>query len=361
MSSSLYRELSQNELTEIVSKTLHTEVCSVQSLTGGLFNTTYLVETVKCGRVILRVGPVNRHLLMPFEHRLMEAEEYVYALCARYGVPASQIIAVDTSKRLIDRDFMFVRYIPSKPMSEILLEPQEKAGICRDIGAATAKLHGIKAPRFGRIAEVKEGGGFTLWSEALLHELYEWERVGVPAALFGEMEHVRIRQLFQKAVPYLDEIKEPRLVHADLWTGNILILTDTSKPQFAAIIDADRAIWGDPDFDFSSIRWTYTEENFWEGYGRRLSQSAADQIRRGIYTLLNRLWNTYVYSCEYNQPENAIAEQSEARNQMQELCELLKDQVFAVNKGVISYDSFNDNGGLQGSIRPVAFLQGHGA
>lgn len=323
MSSLLYCELSENQLAEIVLEVLHTEFCSAQRLTGGLFNTTYLVETVKHGPVVLRLGPINRYLLMPFEHRLMETEEYVYGLCEKYGVPASQILVVDTSKRLIDRDFMFVRYIPSKPLSEIVLEPQDKAYICREIGVATAKLHGIRASQFGRIVEVRDGGGFNLWSEALFHELREWERVSVPTALFGETEHIQIRQLFEKAVPYLDEMTEPRLVHADLWPGNILIRTDTSKPQFDAIIDADRALWGDPDFEFSAIRWTYTEESFWEGYGRELSKKPEARIRRGIYNLLNRLWNTYAYSCEYNQPENTISEQYEVRNQVEELCELL--------------------------------------
>ena len=75
MSSSLYLELSQSELNCIVSKALCTEMRSAQRMTGGLFNTTYLVETVKYGLVVLRLGPVNRHLLMPFEHRLMEAEQ----------------------------------------------------------------------------------------------------------------------------------------------------------------------------------------------------------------------------------------------------------------------------------------------
>ncbi len=323
MGSSLYLELSENELTEIVSAALHTEMASAQLLTGGLFNTTYLVETIKYGRVVLRAGPVNRRLLMPFEHRLMEAETQVYSLCAKYGIPASEILAVDTSKRIIDRDFMFVRYIPSKPMSEITLDSQDRVRVCRDIGAAAAKLHSVKASRFGRIMEVEEGGGFALWSEALFHELYGWEQVGAPAAIYEERELAQIRLLFKKAIPYLDEIKEPRLVHADLWPGNILISADTPKPRFAAIIDADRAIWGDPDFEFSSIRWTYSEDSFWEGYGRKLPQSPAARIRRGIYTLLNRLWNTYVYLCEYNQPEKAASEQSGARDQMSELCELL--------------------------------------
>ena len=158
--------------------------------------------------------------------------------------------------------------------------------------------------------------GSSLYLELSENELTEI----VSAALHTEMASA---QLLTGGLFNTTYLKEPRLVHADLWPGNILISADTPKPRFAAIIDADRAIWGDPDFEFSSIRWTYSEDSFWEGYGRKLPQSPAARIRRGIYTLLNRLWNTYGYLCEYNQPEKAASEQSGARDQMSELCELL--------------------------------------
>lgn len=316
MTSSLYRELTDNELNSIVSKSLKTEIISAHLLTGGLFNTTYLIGTPKYGKTVLRVGPVNRHLLMPFEHHLMEAEEYVYSLCSAHEVPTSEILVTDTSKTIIDRDYMFVCYIPSCPMSQIELSSEDSARIVREIGQATAKFHSIEAPRFGRIVDVKNGGGFTLWSDALLNELHEWERVGVAASIFTENEHDTIRMLFEKARPYLDEIKQPHLVHADLWLGNILIRTDIERPEFAAIIDADRAIWGDPAFEFSSIQWTYSEECFWEGYGHSLSHDTADRIRRSIYTLLNRLWNAYVYLVEYNQAEQSKKETIDARVQI---------------------------------------------
>lgn len=323
MASSLYRELTGKELSILVSEGLQTEMLSARLLTGGLFNTTYLVETKKHGKTVLRVGPVNRHLLMPFEHHLMEAEAHVYSLCAQNGIPASEILAADTTKTLIDRDFMFVRHIPSHPMSEMELHPADKERIVRAIGVATAKFHAITAERFGRIAAVKNGGGFTLWSDALMHELREWESVGVPSALFTSDEHAAMRDLFAKAAPWLDEIRQPHLVHTDLWRGNILIRSDADQPEFAAIIDADRALWGDPEFEFSSIQWTYSEENFWAGYGRPLSQERSSVIRRRIYTLLNRLWNAYVYQAEYNQPENAAGEAADARSQMEQLTKLL--------------------------------------
>lgn len=326
MTSSLYCELSEEQLAEIVSYSLRTKLLSASLLTGGMFNTTYLVKTEKYGLLVLRLGPINRHLLMPFEHYLMEAEEYVYALCVKQGIPVPEVLLTDTTKTLIDRDFMITRYIPSRPMCDITLGNERHDEIVRDIGIATARMHEITASHFGRIVDVKNGGGFELWSEALFHELWEWEQVGVPTALFSESEHDEIRMLFEKAVPYLDQITTPHLVHNDLWCGNILIRTDTEKNGFVAIIDADRALWGDPDLEFSAIQWTHSEDSFWIGYGRRISYDHADCIRRGIYNLITRLWNAYVYLCEYNQYDNAISERGEAVRQMIDLKKIIGEE-----------------------------------
>lgn len=329
MSSSLYRELSEKELSGIVYEALHTEVCSARLLTGGLFNTTYFVDTAGCGPVVLRVGPVNRHLLMPFEHSLMEAEQRVYTLCRKKEIPVSEVLAADTSKTILDRDFMIVRYIPGRPMSEVKLNPQDDARICREIGAAAAKMHSITNSCFGRIVDAENGKGFLKWSDCLLHELKQWESVAGPAGLFSEEEREHMRQLLKKAAPFLDEIRQPRLVHTDLWTGNILVRSDSGRPEFAAIIDADRAIWGDPELDFSSIQWTYQKANFWEGYGKMLGQDRSSLIRRSVYTLLWALFDGYVYEKEYNQPEEAEGRRTVALEQTGLLEELLAGQPMA--------------------------------
>lgn len=316
MGSSLFRKLSREELEKVVSSGLGGKFLSAELMSGGLFNTTYLVETEDFGKTVLRAGPVNRNLLMPFERRLMEAEKEVYRLCAENGIPASEILACDTTKTILDRDFMFVRYIPGKPMSETALSLADRERICKDIGAATAKMHGIKAEKFGRIVDVASGGGFSRWSDFLLDEYNNWKSIGIPSELFNESELSEIGQIFRRAVPFLDEIKEPRLVHTDLWLGNILIYDRGESPRFAAIIDADRAIWGDPAFEFSSIRWTYGERSFWKGYGAELSDKASDVVRRSVYTILNNLWNSYVYLCEYNQPREAERACYEAKTEI---------------------------------------------
>ncbi len=316
MNSSLYRELSNEELKRLIRESIHTEISSAKLLTGGLFNTTYYIKTVDMGDVVLRVGPVNRHLLLPFEHNLMEAEECVYKLCRTEEIPVSEVLVTDTSKTLIDRDFMIVRYIPSLPMIETELNISDNARICRDIGMAAAKMHSIKNSRFGRITDVKNGNGFSKWSECLLNEFEQWESAAASTMIFSKAERTRIRQAIENAVPILDEIQTPSLVHTDLWKGNILIRSDSEEPEFAAIIDADRAIWGDPDLEFSSIQWTYTEPTFWEGYGQTLSMDSSSRTRRTVYTLLLCLFNAYVYMQEYNQHEKAHEEKMRVLNQL---------------------------------------------
>lgn len=321
--SSLYLELTESEIARVAAAALCTRVNAYQLLSGGLFNTTYLLDTTDCGRIVLRVGPVNRHLLMPFEHRLMEAEAQVYALLNARGIPASHMLVMDNSKTVIDRDFMMVRYIPGTAMSQLELTPEDRSRIARDIGEAAAQMHRITAPRFGRVADVKNGGGYSRWSDCLLGELTSWETVGLPSGIFSAAELLEIRDFFKRAAPYLDEIHAPHLVHTDLWLGNILVRTDQQRPAFGAIIDPDRAIWGDPLYEFSSIRWTYDEPCFWEGYGMTLPQSRNSQIRCALYTLLNRLLDAYVYLKEYNNPKAAQLEREDALAKMAFLREML--------------------------------------
>ena len=114
-SSSVYRDLTAEELRAVVEGSLHTKIILAEHLTGGLFNTTYRIETTDCGTVVLRAGPVNRHLLMPFEHDLMESETEVYRLCREKGIAVSEVLVCDTTKTVVERDFMIVRSIPSQP------------------------------------------------------------------------------------------------------------------------------------------------------------------------------------------------------------------------------------------------------
>ena len=83
-----------------------------------------------------------------------------------------------------------------------------------------------------------------------------------------------------------------------MWAVNILVREDKGIYEVAAIIDADRAVFGDCEFEFASP-WI-TNEAFMEGYGKQLSDDTNSKTRRKIYKLIYSLIDTYVWSVEYN-------------------------------------------------------------
>lgn len=316
MASSLFREVSFEALAALIRSCLDDELLEARLLTGGLFNTTYRLTARRSGEMVLRLGPVNRHLIMPFEHKLMESEAQVYRLLAGQGVAVPQVMAVDVSKALIGRDFMITRYIPGVPLSEAALSGEDQAGVCRQAGACARRMHGITAPRFGRVADVCAGKGFETWAECLENELFEWESVARPTGMYTPSEHERIRAAFRSRAGLLNGITVPRLVHADLWAGNVLVFPQ-SPARLAAIIDADRAFFGDSELEFS-LGWT-ANEGFMAGYGRPLSPEKEARERRALYRLLFALWDGYVYQAEYNMPEEMERTRERARALLDEL------------------------------------------
>jgi aminoglycoside phosphotransferase (APT) family kinase protein len=48
-------------------------------------------------------------------------------------------------------------------------------------------------------------------------------------------------------------VTTPVLVHFDLWDGNILVESSSAGRRISALIDAERAFWGDPLAEFVSL------------------------------------------------------------------------------------------------------------
>lgn len=317
MESLLYRELSQSELESLIKDCLHEDLISSGLLSGGLFNTTYGIETSVSGDLVLRLGPVNRHLLLPYEHHLMEAEAEVYRLCAEHGVPASEVVFCDTSKTLIDRDIMIVRRIQSKAMHEAGLTEAGKEEVSRDAGRAAAALHRISAPSFGRIYDVMRGKGCADLHSALTNEFDETASACLSAGISDEKEFGEALRLIGAAKPIINEVSVPSLVHCDLWEGNILV--GGHPPKFLAVIDADRGFFGDPLMEFSAVGWMRRSPAFWEGYGKPLPDDGASRLRMKLYEALFSLSYAYIYLAEYRDGDLSARELESFRRRVSEI------------------------------------------
>lgn len=301
--SSLYKTLTTEELTLLVKRHFHTETFEASLLQGGMFNTTYLLKGLPEGqKMVLRLGPVNRHLLLPFEDNLMNGEVNFYELCRQVQVPVSEVYCCDTTKTVLDRDYMMVPFIESSVLSSLTLEAPAKQALYRQTGQYAAAIHSIKGTQFGRLSKLTSGEGYDTWYGFLKSELNEWAKKASCVSIFSPAEISAFLEVFEAHAELFEEITTPRLLHVDLWEGNILVREEDGQYDVCAIIDGDRAVFGDTAFEFAS-GWMINDA-FLEGYGTKLSMAEDDVLRRTLYSILYSISDSYICHAEYNnQPE----------------------------------------------------------
>lgn len=317
----LYQEITREQLEECCRRYLGESLADGRLLSGGLFNTTYLVQT-SSRKAILRLGPVNRSLLQPYERRLMEAEAMVLDALHSRNVPTSRLIALDLNGTFLERDVMVVEAMDAVSLSTVEVDKDTEARLCSEVGLLTAIIHSITAadlpmafPKpFGRLGNILSGNGGETWREAISQEVEQWCALAKEHSLANEDFILRVRDCFMGYARLFDAVTEPRLVHADLWYGNILVNRDR---KLAGIIDADRVVWGDPEWEFAT-GWM-TGPDFCRGYGREPDPSEESCLRRRLYKLLMDLEDVYVLKCQYNIPEDGDALFARAEETLQEL------------------------------------------
>ena len=297
--SKIFKELKRVEIDQVIAKLYgsDTRITSCKLMKGGLFNTTYLVKTeADSNAVVLRVAPVNQHLLFDFEKSMMSAEPIFFKLLADKQIPTSAVIYYDNSLSVIDREYILFRYIDSVAMNDPVVPPDAKPSLNRRVGEIVALLHDIKCGKFGW---KRPGNALELydnWGTFLNRFAREIADRASNHGVFSDGELSRFIQIFDDTTVF-NQITQARMVHTDLWEGNVLVDKIDGKWEVAAIIDVDRAVFGDKDMEFNSA-WVINDD-FLSGYGRRLDNASVSIFRRNAYELLGSFMYAYVWLVQY--------------------------------------------------------------
>ena len=148
----LFKELSRGEVDRVIADLYGSGavIRDCRLLKGGVFNTTYLVKTdADRNGIVLRVAPVNRHLLFDFERSMMSAEPLLYQMLGDKKIPTSTVVHYDHSLRVIEREYIIFKYIRSIPMNDPAVPKDVKPGLYRRLGEIVSRMHDIRCEQFG--------------------------------------------------------------------------------------------------------------------------------------------------------------------------------------------------------------------
>jgi len=311
----LFQEIAFEEIQNIFARSLgERQIWAARLLDGGLFNTTYHVTYGGDRKeAVLRLGPVNRQYLMGHEENLIRAEVEVCKLCAEHGIPSSRVLAWDCSRTAVDRDYMIAAYIPSVAMNRAELTEGERDALYQEMGAYLKRLHQIEGDRFGYLSRILEGKHFPCWGDALLFEVEDiLSRLESHLGCDGR----EIRDVFRQNKPLLDRTGPGRLLHTDMWEGNVLL--DRKTHKILALIDGDRAVYGDPDFEFASSWMEHPA--LLRGYGIDPAQELSPERRkrRVLYRVYYALLEAYAEFEKYGSRERYDGEMPHIRSLLTE-------------------------------------------
>ncbi|WP_019911320.1 phosphotransferase family protein [Paenibacillus sp. HW567] len=276
-------KLTDFQLSALVAGTFGTETAITGSteLTGGFFNTAYDIELRGGRHAILKVAPAAETETLSYEKDIMRAEVEALRLVQASGtVPVPDVYSFDESCRMIPCPYFFMEKVEGQPYSEVKdsLSEEQRASIEYEVGRYQRLINEIKGDRFGLFVQ-HDGKTSTGWREtftAMMDSVFADARrlqVVLPASVDS------IKRSLEKYLPALDEVTEPRLVHWDLWNGNIFV----KDGIVVSIIDWERAMWGDVLLEYY-FRHFENSQAFFEGYGARMD-SPNEKLRLKLYDL----------------------------------------------------------------------------
>ena len=267
--------LTGDQAAQLVTRALDAPVVAASALTGGGFAAVWKASLADGREVVLKVGPAPDVPLLEYEAGMIAAEAAYLRLVADIAPVPSILYA--------DDDTLITTFRPGTPLTAFA---GDAGPVRRDLGAAMARIHQLRGPFFGytgdRPCAATWPDAFAGIVAGLLRDADRWG-VEVPARAIAATIEARADDLAQ--------VREPALLHFDLWDGNVLATVDDyGVASLSGLVDGERYLYGDPLVDFVSpcLRGRMEEEPdhpYLAGYGSPTLDASA--LRRlGLY----RMW-----------------------------------------------------------------------
>jgi aminoglycoside phosphotransferase (APT) family kinase protein len=243
------------------------ELHAHEELTEGTYNTVYRL-TIGERQLVLKIAPDPSSPGLSHEQALIRTETEFYQ-AARGKAPVPEVVYADA-------EVLLMTALPGTTMQG--LAAAERTSYRRELGAIVRSLHEVVgADGFG----YPQRGLVSTWAVAfqrmLDDVLADAERYGV------ELPSGVSRQLALDRFELLNTVRTPRLIHFDLWDGNVLV----DGGRISGLIDGERAFWGDPVAEFVSLTlFSSVDDELLAGYGSDIDQERLSLYRVYLYLIM---------------------------------------------------------------------------
>lgn len=270
----------------------------IEELKDGLFNAAYALELDDGLRAVIKIAPPESVRLLRYEKDIVRAEVDVMRLVrAQANITAPEIYAYDPSRRLLPSEYFIMACLPGTPFNKLResLPAEVQADIFRQAGQILRRMNDLSGPHFGLWSQPDYQR--PTWREAfgLLMDALLQDGEAIAAQL--PRSYATLRSELPKFYDALDEVTTPRLIHWDLWDGNIFV---DERGQITGLIDFERALWADPLMEANFV-FHVNERAFFEGYGRDPFDLPGSPIRRTLYNVY--LYLIMIIECYYRRYE----------------------------------------------------------
>lgn len=266
-------------------------VASARELSGGTFNTTFLI-TLTNQQVILRIAPPPTADLLWHEQWLMRREQHIQPFFAALAPLMPRTLLADFTHQLIGRDYLFQTYLAGECWDTIAetFTLNEDLRLWEQFGTITKTIHTTIGTTFGGPYPAPT---FATWSETILDRLEHVHHALAEAQL--DVSDLRsVVEIVRNQTARLDAIARPHLLHGDLWLFNLLVTREADGPSISGVLDADRAWWGDPLADWTMFvlamaaapEMHHAHARFWQAYGE-IEQTPETGFRQAVYEAMH--------------------------------------------------------------------------
>jgi len=260
------------------------ETSGITPIKTGKFNSSFIIDlegdsVYPHDKLILRIAPAHGTNFIFYEKNMMQREVEVINKVREYTqIPVPEVFIFDDSNQVIDREFMLMEWVPGKPLSNAQLNNQISATVMQKAGEYLRELH--KKCRSDSYGYPQIMASLPSWPQAFT---YLWENLINDIQLCGVYsftEAQQVKKALQSQIEHFNHLTQSSLLHMDIWSQNIIV---DYQGNLAAIIDWDRALWGDPEIEYAVLDYCgFNNSDFWNGYGSEPSNDESARIR-GIF------------------------------------------------------------------------------